>query len=155
SRMHLLILALLAAAPAAPKAKFDASLPAPAGVNDDWLDYSADPCQDFFQFACGGWLKKNDIPADESRWGQFSVVQHRNLETLKATLDQAAQGKAPPGTPYADKLSDFYGACMDEAALEKSGLSALKAELKSIDSVKDVATLSAALDKLQVRGWHW
>jgi putative endopeptidase len=153
--MHFLILALLAAAPAAPKAKFDTSLPAPAGVNDDWLDYSADPCQDFFQFACGGWLKKNDIPADESRWGQFSVVQHRNLEILKATLEQASQGKAPPGTPYADKLSDFYGACMDEAALEKNGLAALKAELKPIDAVKDVATLSAAIDKLQVRGWHW
>jgi len=150
--MHILLFALLAAAPSS---KFNSSLPAPAGVNDDWIDYSADPCQDFFQFACGGWIKKNDIPADESRWGQFSVVQYRNLDVLKATLDQAAQGKAAPGTPSADKLSDFYGSCMDEPALEKGSLAALKAELKVVDSVKDVATLSAALSRLQQRGWYW
>jgi len=154
--MHILLFALLAAAPSTPKAaKYDASLPAPAGVNDEWIDYSADPCQDFFQFACGGWLKKNEIPADESRWGQFSVVQYRNLDILKATLDQAAQGKAAPGTPYADKLSDFYGSCVDEPALEKGSLAALKAELKLLDSVKDVATLSAAINRLQSRGWYW
>ncbi|HEY8211491.1 MAG TPA: M13 family metallopeptidase [Myxococcaceae bacterium] len=155
--MNLLLSVLvLAAAPsAAPRVKFDTSLPAPAGVYDEWIDYSADPCQDFFQFACGTWAKKNEIPADESRWGQFTLLQHRNLDLLRSTLDQVAQGKAPAGTPYADKLKDFYGTCMDEPALEKNGLSALKAELKSLDSVKDQATLAAAIQRLQVRGWSW
>jgi len=152
----LLLAAAVAAAPANPASRFkvDTSLPVPAGVYEEWLDLGADPCQDFFQFACGGWLAKNEIPADEARWGQFAVVQRRNLDVLHATLDQVAQGKAPEGTPHADKLKDFYGTCMDEPALEKA-LPALKAELKALDAVKDPASLSAAIVRIQSRGWRW
>ncbi len=145
---------LAAPPPPAPPVKPDPARPPPPGTNEEWLDPAADPCQDFFQFACGGWLAKNEIPADESRWSQFSVVQYRNLDVLRATLDQALQGKAPEGTPYADKLKDFYGTCMDEPALEKA-LPALKAELKLLDQVKDVTSLAAAIARVQARGWDW
>ncbi|HVE85354.1 MAG TPA: M13 family metallopeptidase, partial [Myxococcales bacterium] len=86
--------------------------------------------------------------------GQFSVLLYRNLGILHDMLDQAVQGKVPEGTPYADKLKDYYGTCMDEPALEKS-LPALKAELKQLEAIKDPATLSAAITRLQTRGWAW
>src|SRR6185436_10957602 len=74
------------------------------------------------------------------------------LDVLRSILDQVAQGKAPAGTPYADKLKDFYATCMDEPALEKA-LPALKAELKQIDGLKDVKGLSSAIVRLEARGW--
>src|SRR5262249_7369759 len=123
--------------PATSALKFDPALPAPPGTYPEWTDPSVEPCQDFFQFACGGWLKATQIPADKSRWAQFTVMQYRNLDVLKALLEEIEQGKTPDGAPYASKLKDFYGTCMNEAELDK-GLPALKAELKPLDEIKDV-----------------
>src|SRR3954470_14466116 len=80
------------------------------------LDRSAAPCQDFYQFACGGWLKTHPIPADQSRWGRFNELAERNKAVLHDILEKAAAG--PKTDPVDRRLGDFYSACMDETAAE-------------------------------------
>ena len=95
--------------------------PMPAGLDAAALDPSANPCDDFYQFACGGWLKATPIPPDRSVWGRgFNVIEERNEQTLKEILELTAEGKAPAGTPYAKQLGDYYATCMDESKLESA-----------------------------------
>ncbi len=88
------------------------------------LDRSAAPCQDFYQFACGGWLKAHPIPNDQSRWGRFNELAERNKAVLHGILEKAAAG--PKSDPVDQRLGDFYAACMDEDAAEKKGADPLK-----------------------------
>jgi len=112
-----------------------AAPPMPAGLDAAALDTSANPCDDFYQFACGGWLKATPIPPDRSVWGRgFNVIEERNEQTLKEILELVADGKAPPGTPYAKQLGDFYATCMDESKLD-SALPELRTALRRLDRV--------------------
>ena len=124
---------------------------AAVGLDADALDRTADPCDDFYQFACGGWVKKSEIPADKPMaMRTFVDIEERNLEYEHTMLEQV---RAKPGSdPAARQLSAFYGSCMDEPAIEKAGLTALRPMLAAIDKVKDTRTLSAAIAMLQASG---
>ena len=130
----------LAAAPTPP--------PTPAGLDAAAIDPSVNPCDDFYQFACGGWLRATPIPPDRSKWGRgFNVIEERNQQILKEILEAVAEGKAPQGTPYARQLGDFYATCMDESKLGNA-LPELRTAIRRIDRVgtsKQVATEVARL----------
>jgi len=136
-----------AAAPtAAPAEK-----PVPPGLDASALNPSVNPCDDFYQYACGNWIKATEIPAERSRWSRgFDAIDAKNEERLKAILDTIATGSAPEGTPYAQKLADFYGACMDEAKLDES-LPQLRAELAKIQ-VGTPKARAATLGRLHAQG---
>jgi len=112
------------------------------------LDQKTDPCDNFFRYACGGWIDANPIPADESSWGLDHVLMLRNQEKLRAILEKAA---AQP-TPETQKIGDFYASCMDEAAIEKLGLNPLKPSLQKIAALTDKNQLPALIGGLHRAG---
>src|ERR1022692_1884858 len=92
------------------------------------LDKSINPCVDFYQYACGGWIKANPIPSDQARWGRFDELQERNRETMHDILEEAAK-PVTNRDPVTRKIGDYYAACMDEKAIDARGLAPLEAEL--------------------------
>ena len=121
------------------------------GWSPESLDASVNPCDDFFQYACGGWIKANPIPADQARWGTFNALADRNRDTLKAILD-AASPDDPKRTPAQQQIGDFYATCMDEPAIEKAGAAAVKPELDRLAAVKAKADLPAVVAQLHAAG---
>src|SRR3954468_18462053 len=86
-----------------------------AGFDMKAIDKSVSPCDNFYQFACGSWIKNNPIPADQSRWGRFNELIERNNDILRGILEKASKGGTARSATD-QKIGDFYGACMDETA---------------------------------------
>ena len=114
------------------------------------LDPSADPCQDFYRYACGGWLDSTELPADQSRWTRsFSVISERNREIVRDLLQQAAQD--PGSDPDRARIGNYYRSCMDEDAVEAAGVKPLQPLLEEIDTVDGPKALMALAGKMQRR----
>src|ERR1700761_1993056 len=101
-----------------------------SGLDLGAIDTSANPCQNFFQYACGNWVKKNPIPADESRWGRFNELLDRNELTLRSIAEDSEKHESRSALDQ--KIGAFYGSCMDEAAIETKGITPLQSELDRI-----------------------
>lgn len=115
------------------------------------MDPMANPCVDFYQYACGGWMANNPIPPDESTWGQFNELADRNRAILRSILEKAA-ADSPARTAVEQKIGDFYASCMDEQTIEKLGLAPLKGDLDRIAALRDKQAISAELVRLHVKG---
>jgi putative endopeptidase len=134
----------LAQTPAASQSNAEAPIAPPIVKNLDFsaIDKSVDPCTDFYQYACGNWIKDNPIPGDQARWMRsFSVLQERNLYELWQELDKAAKS---PADPLQKKYGDFFAACMNVEELQNKGLESFEPALKRVSALsdsKDIATL--------------
>jgi putative endopeptidase len=119
------------------------------------LDRSADPAQDFFQFANGGWNKANPLPDEYSRWGTFTLLGKRNQQLIRAILEEAA-AKADAGSsaPQSEerKIGDFYASGMDTAAINAAGLEPLRSELDRIQAIDGRQALLREIAHLQALG---
>jgi putative endopeptidase len=115
------------------------------------LDRSCKPCDDFYEFAMGSWMKANPIPPEYSNWGTFTQLRDNNLTAMRTILEAAAKSSAPSGSNE-QKIGDLYASCMDSAAIEAAGLKPIAGELEEIDAIKDRKTLDAAITQLQKEG---
>ena len=115
------------------------------------LDKSVSPCQDFYHFADGGWIKANPIPAAYPRWGNFNVLQDHNQQVLKQVLEADAKANAPQGS-NAQKVGDLYDVCMNTETIDKQGTHPLDSEFRQIGAIKDLAGVQAESARLQTMG---
>ena len=108
------------------------------------IDRSVDPCTDFYHYACGAWIKQNPIPPDQARWDVYSKLSDENERFLWGILEDVA--KPNPGRSAVEtEIGDYFHACMDEAAVEKAGVSPLKPELEAIAALSSIRDLPAYL----------
>jgi len=117
----------------------------------DNIDKAVDPCTDFYQYACGNWLKTKEIPGDRPEWDSFSEVEEQNLAVLRDILEKAEKGGAGRD-PIDQKIGDYYGACMDESAVEAKGISSIKPELDRIAAAKDKQGLIDTIARIHLLG---
>jgi endothelin-converting enzyme/putative endopeptidase len=115
-----------------------------SGLELTAIDRAADPCTDFYQYACGGWMTTNPIPPDRSRWGRFDELQDRNNEILHRVLETAA------ASPMGDnqKIGDYYASCMDESTINAKGVAPLAPLLTKISAVKSANDLAPVVAEL-------
>ncbi len=109
------------------------------------IDKSADPCTDFFTYACGNWRKNNPIPGDQARWGRFNELSERNRYLLYVDLKKAADD---PTTPLQRQYGSFYAACMNTDLADQLGDKPILPVLASIDALSDKQQLASLLARL-------
>jgi putative endopeptidase len=131
-----------------------AAAPDPKGVGLDMadLDRTVSPCDDFFQFSGGNWLRNNPVPSYASSWGPRTLLGNRTQALLRKVLEDAAASRtAVPGS-NAQKVGDFYAAAMDTVAIDRAGIEPLRPELDRVAGVRSLVNLRAEMVHLQELG---
>ena len=124
------------------------------GYDQSSLDRNTSACTDFYQYANGGWLAANQIPAAYSSWGIANILDEKNREVLHDILESAAKNtKAAKGSSE-QKVGDYYATCMDEAKVEADGIKPLAAEFDRIAKINDQVSLQAAIAYFHSMGLH-
>ncbi|MEO8187130.1 MAG: M13 family metallopeptidase [Burkholderiaceae bacterium] len=125
------------------------SLPYTPGLDLRAMDKAVDPCVDFYQYSCGGWMKSNPIPPDQAAWNVYRKLAQDNQRFLWGILD----GLARPGagrTAVQQKIGDHFAACMDETTIEKLGSTPLRLYLDRIARMTSKQDLPKVLAELQM-----
>jgi putative endopeptidase len=116
------------------------------------MDTKTSACADFYQYANGGWLMANPIPAAYPAWGVANVLDEKNREALHQILEEAAKNTTARKGSNEQKVGDYYAACVDEAKIETDGLKTIQAELDLIAKIKDQAALQKEIAHLHSIG---
>ena len=136
----------------APSAAQDQPLtefPYTPGLDVSAMDKTANPCEDFYQYSCGGWIRNNPIPADQSRWSVYGKLYQDNQRFLWGILDSLST-KTTGNTANQQKIGDYYAACMNEEAVEQSGAAPLQPVLDRIAAMQSKVELPAVLASLHL-----
>ena len=122
-----------------------------AGIQLANLDTTALPGTDFYQYACGGWMKNNPIPAEYSQYGSFTILAENNRKQIQGLIEELAATQHEAGS-VAQKIGDLYKIVMDSVKLNKDGVAPIKAELDQLAALKDKKELYALLGDMQKKG---
>jgi len=142
-------LSIPAAAQTAPATGQEPALPYSPSLNLSSMDKSIDPCANFYQYACGGWQKKNPIPPEQTSWSVYGKLYQDNLQFLRGILEQAAESKDTSDSTT-QLIGSFYAACMDEPGIEKRGLKTLQPQLDAVSALQSARDLATLLARLQL-----
>jgi len=115
------------------------------------MDRSADACGDFFQFACGNWMKNNPVPPDRGSYGRGRELQEYNLTVLRGILEKAS-APDPGRSPVLKKIGDLYASCMDEKGADAREMSPIKPELERIAVLKSKSDIAREVGRLHRDG---
>jgi len=126
------------------------SLPYTPGLDTAFMDRSADPCVDFYQYSCGGWMKRNPIPPDQPGWDVYSKLDQDNQRFLWGILDDLGRNTSGRNANQ-QKIGDYFAACMDESAIEKLGADPLKPYLDQINGLTSKQQLPSLLAEMHLR----
>src|SRR5437764_6209458 len=102
-----------------------AQLPYTPSLDVPSMDKSIDPCVDFYQYSCGGWMTHNPIPADQATWSVYGKLTNENARFLWGILEEDSK-PSPKRTATQQKIGDFFAACMNEPAIEALGAKPLQ-----------------------------
>jgi putative endopeptidase len=119
-------------------------IPSSTGVETASLDRSANPCVDFYRFACGGWIEGHPLPADRRNYARTIEIRDRNDAILKRILER------PGATGDLRKASDYYAACTNTDAINRKGLASLRPELDRIGALTGAGGLPELLAHLHM-----
>ncbi len=119
---------------------------APVSFDLSAIDKTADPCTDFYAYACGNWKKNNPIPSDQTRWGRFNELAERNNYLLYSDLKAAADA---PKTPLQKKYGDYFAACMNVDLADKLGATPIEPALKTIAAWNDKKTAATLMGEME------
>jgi len=141
---------MLRAGQTSPTAKISAT--EAHGVDLTILDKTCKPCEDFYNYANGEWLKNNPVPAAYPSWGRFNELAERNREQLHGILESAAANSKASSGSSEQKIGDFYASCMDEKQIDAAGAKPLDPEFGRIAAINNVAALQTEAARLQSIG---
>jgi putative endopeptidase len=122
-----------------------------SGIHIENLDTTVNPVDDFYLYACGGWIKNHPLPAEYSRYGSFEQLDQSNLDRLKELVVEIAAKNQNKGT-IPQKIATLYNLGMDTATIEKQGAQPIQAELKTVADLKETKQLTDILVKMHTLG---
>lgn len=121
------------------------------GIDLANLDTTALPGTDFYQYACGGWMKNHPLTDEYSQYGSFTVLAENNRKQMQGLIEELAKGQHEAGS-VAQKIGTLYNLAMDSVKLNQEGTAPIKTELEEIASLKNKADVYALLGSLERRG---
>ncbi|MCR4815957.1 MAG: M13 family metallopeptidase [Bacteroidales bacterium] len=124
-----------------------------SGIDLNNLDTTVSPVDDFYQYACGGWMASHPLDAEHSRYGSFDFLAEENQKQLRSIIDSVSAQDNKKGS-IADKIATLYNIGMDSVRLQQQGAEPLKPYLEEINALSSRADIWAEILKMHHRGNH-